>query len=307
MRLPNGYTLPATIAVVLHLAAILMAANIWQHNQQPPIKSTPDHIKAKLIALKSASTKPVTAKKAPAQKHSPQPDKKKLAEQKAKDAAKKKAEAAKQKRLQQEKERKAQQKAEKLKQQRLKKQKEEQAKKARLKKQKEEKARKARAAKLKKQREEKAKREREARLKRERQEKLRKQREAEKKIQEAELAALLAEEEDAEENARIAATQSEKVSAIQGVIQNTIENYWSRPPTARKGMVVHLSIQMVPTGEVINVNVIKSSGDSTFDRSAVRAVEKAGRFPEVRQVTPSTFEQNFRSMKLVFNPEDLTG
>ena len=70
-------------------------------------------------------------------------------------------------------------------------------------------------------------------------------------------------------------------------------------------MMAILSIQLVPTGEVVGVGVVESSGHAAFDRSAMTAVERAGRFPEVAKLDHRLFESNFRRFQLVFKPEDL--
>lgn len=89
------------------------------------------------------------------------------------------------------------------------------------------------------------------------------------------------------------------------MIKRAVEANWSRPVNARKGMLVLLSIQLIPTGEVVGVTVYKSSGDAAFDRSAVQAVEKAHVFPELAEMDSRTFEANFRRFILKFNPQDL--
>ena len=118
----------------------------------------------------------------------------------------------------------------------------------------------------------------------------------------ADLARAVAEEE-AQEQAAV--TAQEMASSYAALIQQTVINYWSRPPSARNGMEVELSIQLIPTGEVVSVSVIKSSGNSAFDRSAQNAVEKAGSFPELQNLPAREFETNFRRFRLLFRPEDL--
>ena len=103
-----------------------------------------------------------------------------------------------------------------------------------------------------------------------------------------------------------AATSSKEQDEVQeflGLIQQTISRNWIRPPSARTGMVVTLRINLLPGGELNSVNVIESSGNPAFDRSAVAAVQKAGRFPVPSD--PAKFDRYFRSLKLHFNPEDL--
>jgi len=102
-----------------------------------------------------------------------------------------------------------------------------------------------------------------------------------------------------------AATDAELAGSYIGMMTNIIQRNWSRPPSARNNMEVELEIRLVPTGDVVNVNIIKSSGNDAFDRSAVKAVEKAGRFPELQQLPGRVFEQNFRRLIIIFRPEDL--
>jgi TonB family protein len=89
------------------------------------------------------------------------------------------------------------------------------------------------------------------------------------------------------------------------LIAGVIEDNWSRPPSARNEMEAELVIQLIPTGEVVSVTVARSSGLSAFDRSAVMAVRKAGKFPELQQLPSRVFNKNFRSLRLRFKPEDL--
>ena len=77
---------------------------------------------------------------------------------------------------------------------------------------------------------------------------------------------------------------------------------------ARTGMRAVLQIQLIPTGEVVDVSVVQGSGSEEFDRSAVNAVRRVGKFPELQQLVrenPRAFEQNFRRFRLDFYPEDL--
>lgn len=86
-------------------------------------------------------------------------------------------------------------------------------------------------------------------------------------------------------------------------IANLVAGHWSRPPSARNGMEVELMIELVPTGDVVGVTIVRSSDSAAFDRSAENAVRRARRFevPEDRQL----FERNFRKFRILFRPEDL--
>ncbi len=101
------------------------------------------------------------------------------------------------------------------------------------------------------------------------------------------------------------ATAGEMSASFVALIQRTVVNYWSRPPSARNGMEAELAVQLIPTGEIVSVTVIRSSGNSAFDRSAVNAVKKAGAFPELQKLPNGEFEKTFRRFRLLFKPEDL--
>ena len=131
----------------------------------------------------------------------------------------------------------------------------------------------------------------------------------EPKLTPAELAALAREELARamvdEEREQAAQTADEMAASYAAHIRQTVVSYWSRPPSARNGMEVLLSIQLIPTGEVVSVTVLRSSGSAPFDRSAVNAVEKASEFPQLQNLPPREFEKTFRRFSLLFRPEDL--
>ncbi len=97
---------------------------------------------------------------------------------------------------------------------------------------------------------------------------------------------------------------SEAQSYTQAIARR-IEQHWSRPSSARNGMQALLSIQMVPTGRVVSVAILESSGNAAFDRSAEQAVRQVGEFPEVRDMPPEVFERYYRQFNLLFKPQDL--
>lgn len=165
---------------------------------------------------------------------------------------------------------------------------------------------------------EKEQREREAKAKAERE-----RQEAERKKREQEAAERRRQEEIQAEQKRIErqqrleqalneeaeffeAQQAQEVAqSYVNVIAERIENSWSRPPSARSGMQCVLEIQLVPTGQVVDVAVVESSGNSAFDRSAVQAVKRIERFEEVQDMPSEVFERHFRQLRLEFKPEDL--
>jgi TolA protein len=108
-----------------------------------------------------------------------------------------------------------------------------------------------------------------------------------------------------EEEFLVAESDEQLASSYSVYIFERVAENWNRPPSARRGMEVELQIQLVPTGQVVSVLVIKSSGNAAFDRSAEQAVHKVGRFEKLQELPSRVFEQNFRKLRLVFRPEDL--
>ena len=92
---------------------------------------------------------------------------------------------------------------------------------------------------------------------------------------------------------------------VAAVIKQAVIGRWTRPPSARNNMVAILEIALVPTGDVVGVTVLESSGNLAFDSSAVNAVEKVARFSEVKSLERAVFERDFRRFQLIFRPEDL--
>ena len=135
------------------------------------------------------------------------------------------------------------------------------------------------------------------------QDKLERERLAELQRQElaAEFAQTLAEEQS------LISAQEDEVAAnsYRQLISQRLSENWSRPPSARRGMETLIRLQLVPTGRVVGVTILTSSGDSAFDRSVEQAAFKAAPFVELQQMAPSLFEKKFRQVDVSFSPLDL--
>ncbi len=110
----------------------------------------------------------------------------------------------------------------------------------------------------------------------------------------------------AEEDEMLMAEQNEATAqSYLALITSRIKQNWSRPPSARNGMKCRLMIELVPTGRVVGVTITESSGNSAFDRSAQQAVWKVEQFSELQKVESAVFEQYFRRLPVLFEPQDL--
>ncbi len=105
-----------------------------------------------------------------------------------------------------------------------------------------------------------------------------------------------------------AAAQGQMIATYGDYVRDRIISNWNRPPSARRDMEAVLQVRLVPTGQVMGVAVIRSSGDPAFDQSAVNAVQQVGRFERLQELSrkdPLLFERTFRTLTLTFRPEDL--
>lgn len=100
-----------------------------------------------------------------------------------------------------------------------------------------------------------------------------------------------------------ASDRPEAVGSYEADLMARIVSQWSRPPSARNGMSCDLRLALVPTGELVSVTLVRSSGNAAFDRSAELAVRRAAPFqvPE----DPAVFDAYFRSVTVTFSPNDL--
>jgi colicin import membrane protein len=101
--------------------------------------------------------------------------------------------------------------------------------------------------------------------------------------------------------ARRQAQQSEIAKYI-GLIKQEITRHWNIPPTAAQDLVCEVKVRLIPSGDVIDVQIVKSSGDPAFDNSVEKAVYRAAPLT-VPPVESGLFEK-FREVNFTFNPRD---
>jgi periplasmic protein TonB len=105
----------------------------------------------------------------------------------------------------------------------------------------------------------------------------------------------------AQAEAAAAAEASEQASYV-AAIRSALSQRWIIPATAREktSLSADVRIRLLPGGEVLDVNLVRSSGDRAFDDSVVNAVRSAGRLP-----VPSgnLFNTHFRDFVVNFHPQ----
>ena len=98
-------------------------------------------------------------------------------------------------------------------------------------------------------------------------------------------------------------TDLEKVMYFSSVIRDQIMSNWREPKSSKVGLKTEYIISLVPTGEVIDVSLTKSSGDKAFDQSALLAINKVNRFYDL-EMPRKLFDENFRKFTVVFSPKE---
>ncbi len=93
-----------------------------------------------------------------------------------------------------------------------------------------------------------------------------------------------------------------EISKYSFIIKKQIVSQWRKPSQLSSDLKVEIRLTLVPTGEIINAKILKTSGNQIFDDSALRAISKVGTFENL-QMPSSLFEKQFRQFILVFNPE----
>ncbi|HKQ29685.1 MAG TPA: cell envelope integrity protein TolA [Burkholderiales bacterium] len=135
-----------------------------------------------------------------------------------------------------------------------------------------------------------------------RKEEQKKQAEQRKQAEQA-LREQLAEEEQGRSatKAARAARMAPEVDKYRAAIRQKVERSWVRPSSTRKGLQCMVRVRLIPGGEVLEVKIVRSSGDAVFDRSVENAVHKASPLP--LPDNPELLEQ-FREIEFIFRPED---
>lgn len=85
-------------------------------------------------------------------------------------------------------------------------------------------------------------------------------------------------------------------------IISTIEDAWMKPRNIPENLVANLRLKIRPSGRIIGVDLIKSSGNIRFDNSALQAVRRVEVFNFFNSIPKTLFEKEFQVISISFNP-----
>jgi len=95
-----------------------------------------------------------------------------------------------------------------------------------------------------------------------------------------------------------------EIDKYKALIIQTISQHWIVPSDITKNISCQLIVNVAPGGEILSVDLARSSGNSILDRSARSAVLKSSPLPVPRD---AEIFDNFRQLMLTVRPEGIEG
>ena len=106
-------------------------------------------------------------------------------------------------------------------------------------------------------------------------------------------------EAEAAAEAKSKAQQDEAKKAVREIEQK-VNNSWIRPAEAVGHLKCEIRVKLTPDGTVMDVKIVTSSGNDSFDNNAEIAVRKASPLPVPKD--KELFNDQFRTFKFTFDP-----
>ena len=96
--------------------------------------------------------------------------------------------------------------------------------------------------------------------------------------------------------------EQQEIAMYAQKIISTIEDAWMKPRNIPENLVANLRLKIRPSGRIIGVDLIKSSGNIRFDNSALQAVRRVETFNFFNSIPKILFEKEFQVISISFNP-----
>ena len=97
-------------------------------------------------------------------------------------------------------------------------------------------------------------------------------------------------------------TEENQIDLYSALIIESIQSAWRKPINIQDGLVCNLRLSINKNGRVVNVNLIKSSGNIRFDNSALKAVQRVETFNFFNKIPFNIYSSNFKNIVITFNP-----
>ena len=107
-----------------------------------------------------------------------------------------------------------------------------------------------------------------------------------------------------EQQQDISKKKLDKVEQISLQVIKDIEEIWVRPNSLKEGMYADFSLRIDRSGIIKEVNIMRTSGNDTFDRAAMNAIKKYKKIKGMDKIDEETYRIYFANFTLRFNPDD---
>lgn len=94
--------------------------------------------------------------------------------------------------------------------------------------------------------------------------------------------------------------EREDILRVSAIIQERISSVWIKPNSLSESLIAKVLINLAPSGEILDFNLIEPSSNNFFNESILTAMNKMTFFEEVLSLDRKLFEKNFRNFNLVF-------
>ena len=96
--------------------------------------------------------------------------------------------------------------------------------------------------------------------------------------------------------------EQQEVSMYAQRIISMIEDAWMKPRNIPDSLVANLRLKIRSSGRIVDVDLIKSSGNIRFDNSALQAVRRVETFNFFSSIPKTIYEKEFQVIAISFNP-----
>lgn len=97
-------------------------------------------------------------------------------------------------------------------------------------------------------------------------------------------------------------SEESQINIFSNMIIKFIQSAWVKPQNIQSGLICDLRMTINKNGRIVDVDLIKSSGNIRFDNSAIKAIKRVETFSFFNKIPYSIYQNNFRNIVITFNP-----
>lgn len=105
-----------------------------------------------------------------------------------------------------------------------------------------------------------------------------------------------------EDNLIFQESDKNQIEIFSSLIIQSLQSAWRKPINIQDNLVCDLRLNINENGRVVNVRLIKSSGNIRFDNSALMAVQRVETFSFFNNIPYNIYSSNFKNIVIKFNP-----